>query len=523
MQSKKPRRTSSVDTAPPPSSSPIPSLPPTPGRGTLSSSCDEEEVSLAVRTKRLTKKSRRISTPPTPDIKPEAEEAASPPPVLDFVKSPSPVSSEFAALVDHSYCRPKSSPHSETLDVDSPLPSAPDETVMAHDHGYTGPPAPPRPKPQLSAQARVKGGKMSRRPSNSLEDKENIKRQQQQEKYDAKQEKRKEKEERRREREKGVRTYQKRDMKTEMELLFSFLTRGIDAEDISYIRRSYQAMLADDTLGFWLHETHWVDHSITFLPSPRPGSDKKKQRGSNGVSDELHVHATGCARTEGFYKIDSRQKAQHKYHFGQTIAQQIERAQLEGKVPAASALVKTKAPSGSASISREARSNQRRLLTAYGNATDSDLLKFNILKFRKKQLRFAKSAIHDWGLFAMEPIAADEMVIEYVGQMVRPSIADLRERQYEAIGIGSSYLFRIDLDTIIDATRCGNLARFINHSCNPNCYAKIITIDSQKKIVIYSKQAISVNEEITYDYKFPLEDDKIACLCGAQGCRGFLN
>lgn len=91
---------------------------------------------------------------------------------------------------------------------------------------------------------------------------------------------------------------------------------------------------------------------------------------------------------------------------------------------------------------------------------------FVYLQFRKKQLKFAKSAIHDWGLFAMEPIAADEMVIEYVGQMVRPVVADLRERHYEATGIGSSYLFRIDVDTIIDATKCGNLARFINHSCN---------------------------------------------------------
>jgi len=89
-----------------------------------------------------------------------------------------------------------------------------------------------------------------------------------------------------------------------------------------------------------------------------------------------------------------------------------------------------------------------------------------VFQFRKKQLKFAKSGIHDWGLFAMEPIAADEMVIEYVGQMVRPVVADLREAQYEATGIGSSYLFRIDLDTIIDATKCGNLARFINHSCN---------------------------------------------------------
>ena len=86
-------------------------------------------------------------------------------------------------------------------------------------------------------------------------------------------------------------------------------------------------------------------------------------------------------------------------------------------------------------------------------------------QFRKKQLKFGKSAIHDWGLFALEPIAADEMVIEYVGQHVRQSVADQREMAYERQGIGSSYLFRIDRDNIIDATKCGNLARFINHSC----------------------------------------------------------
>lgn len=68
------------------------------------------------------------------------------------------------------------------------------------------------------------------------------------------------------------------------------------------------------------------------------------------------------------------------------------------------------------------------------------------------------------------------MVIEYVGQRVRPVVADLREHQYEAKGIGSSYLFRIDSEAIIDATRSGNLARFINHSCNPNCYAKVLVL-----------------------------------------------
>ena len=66
----------------------------------------------------------------------------------------------------------------------------------------------------------------------------------------------------------------------------------------------------------------------------------------------------------------------------------------------------------------------------------------------------------------MENIAADEMVIEYIGEVVRQTVADERERRYEAAGIGSSYLFRVDHDYIIDATRNGNLARFINHCCD---------------------------------------------------------
>jgi SET domain-containing protein len=68
-------------------------------------------------------------------------------------------------------------------------------------------------------------------------------------------------------------------------------------------------------------------------------------------------------------------------------------------------------------------------------------------------------------LFALEPIEANDMVIEYIGEVIRQSTADLREKRYEKVGIGSSYLFRVDDDTIIDATKRGNLARFINHSC----------------------------------------------------------
>ncbi|TSO88076.1 Histone-lysine N-methyltransferase SETD1B-A [Bagarius yarrelli] len=221
---------------------------------------------------------------------------------------------------------------------------------------------------------------------------------------------------------------------------------------------------------------------------------------------------TGSARTEGFYVISKRDKLRYLRHT-HTASGELTADTQYTNAPAA-------LPSSSRSGS-DFRAEQRRLLSSF--SCDSDLLKFNQLKFRKKRLRFSRSRIHDWGLFAEEPIAADEMVIEYVGQSVRQVIADMRERRYEQEGIGSSYLFRVDQDTIIDATKCGNLARFINHSCNPNCYAKVITVETKKKIVIYSRQPISVNEEVTYDYKFPIEDEKIPCLCGAENCRGTLN
>ena len=95
---------------------------------------------------------------------------------------------------------------------------------------------------------------------------------------------------------------------------------------------------------------------------------------------------------------------------------------------------------------------------------------FFFLQFRRKNLTFGKSAIHDWGLFAREFIGADEMVIEYVGHVVRPVLSDVREKRYEKQGIGSSYLFRIDQDYVVDATKCGNLARFINHSCDVSLF-----------------------------------------------------
>ncbi|KAJ7872024.1 hypothetical protein B0H13DRAFT_2059634, partial [Mycena leptocephala] len=169
--------------------------------------------------------------------------------------------------------------------------------------------------------------------------------------------------------------------------------------------------------------------------------------------------------------------------------------------------------------SRSNRANARRRAQGWRrstrcNAAANELsFKFNQLQTRKKHLRFARSPIHDWGLYAMEKISRGEMVIEYVGEVIRAQVAEKREK---------AYLFRIDEDLVVDATKKGNLGRLINHSCDPNCTAKIITINGEKKIVIYAKQEIELGDEITYDYHFPFEQDKIPCLCGSAKCRGFL-
>ncbi len=147
----------------------------------------------------------------------------------------------------------------------------------------------------------------------------------------------------------------------------------------------------------------------------------------------------------------------------------------------------------------------------------------NALRVRKKKTMVWSSKIHGMGLFAGEKIEVDQFVLEYIAEGVRPVIADIREKKYTKLGIGDSYLFRLDNDTILDATHKGSMARFINHSCDPNVFAKIIKVGSEDKIVFYSKRVIQRDEEITYDYKFSIEEEKIPCLCQSSNCRKFLN
>lgn len=245
------------------------------------------------------------------------------------------------------------------------------------------------------------------------------------------------------------------------------------------------------------------------------------------------VHKSGCARAEGYYA----QEPSTKTVFIEDLTRSTGPGPYQSDAPSvggfpAIATAGATAPPLLHPSSRSNRAQNRRLQSSRDSSITSELLGKGSGAFaaRKKQLLLGRSSIHSWGLFAGEDIEAGDMVVEYVGEVIRHSVANVRERRYElalrargSSDIASSYLFRLSAERVVDATHKGNISRFINHSCDPTCMARIL---DGRRIIMYARRDIQRGEEITYDYKFPHEDDpdkKIKCLCGARQCRGYLN
>jgi len=132
------------------------------------------------------------------------------------------------------------------------------------------------------------------------------------------------------------------------------------------------------------------------------------------------------------------------------------------------------------------------------------------------------SPVHGKGAFALRRIRKGTRIVEYLGERVSHREADRRYESKDASD-NHTFLFIVDSKIVIDAGVDGNDARFINHSCNPNCESVI----EGRRVYIEAVRTIEPGEELSYDYQIQREDDDppnidevFACRCGFPQCRG---
>ncbi|WP_418236034.1 SET domain-containing protein [Comamonas serinivorans] len=141
---------------------------------------------------------------------------------------------------------------------------------------------------------------------------------------------------------------------------------------------------------------------------------------------------------------------------------------------------------------------------------------------RGRRIQVRRSGVHGKGVFAVQAIAADETVMEYVGEVISWDEAQ-RRHPHDPLNPQHTFYFHIDGDHVIDALFGGNASRWINHSCEPNCESD----ERDGRIFIVALRDIAPGEELSYDYGLVLDERytpklkaEYACHCGSAHCRG---
>ncbi|MFZ3084256.1 SET domain-containing protein [Rhodoferax ferrireducens] len=141
-----------------------------------------------------------------------------------------------------------------------------------------------------------------------------------------------------------------------------------------------------------------------------------------------------------------------------------------------------------------------------------------------RRIQTRRSGVHGKGVFAVQPIAEGETLIEYVGEIISWPEAQARH-PHDPGNPNHTFYFHVDEDHVIDALYGGNSSRWINHACDPNCEAE----EQNGRIFIKALRNIEAGEELNYDYGLIIDERytpklkaEYPCWCGSAKCRGTL-
>jgi SET domain-containing protein len=141
-----------------------------------------------------------------------------------------------------------------------------------------------------------------------------------------------------------------------------------------------------------------------------------------------------------------------------------------------------------------------------------------------RRIQVRRSGIHGKGMFALQELAKGELVMEYVGEVITWKEA-LRRHPHDPSDPNHTFYFQIDDKHVIDGNVGGNSARWINHSCTPNCEAD----EEEGRVFVRTLRKIKAGEELFYDYGLILDERytpkvkaEYPCWCGTKNCRGTL-
>lgn len=147
-------------------------------------------------------------------------------------------------------------------------------------------------------------------------------------------------------------------------------------------------------------------------------------------------------------------------------------------------------------------------------------------RFNKKQyapIDIVQTEKKGFGVRARENILADTFVYEYIGEVIGPSALQRKLKEYGNDGIRHFYFMALDKEVFIDATKKGGIGRFLNHSCNPNCFVAKWTVGNKMRMGIFTKRDIKKDEELTFNYNVDRYGHTAQeCYCGEANCVGFI-